>query len=104
MAITTITKENFNAEVLQSDKPVLIDFWAGWCGPCSMLAPVIDEIASEVQTTKIAKVNIDEEYELATQFGVMSIPTLVVIEGGTVVSQVSGIQPKEKILQMLKQH
>lgn len=104
MAITNVTKENYSKEVLQSDKPVLIDFWAGWCGPCRMLAPVIDEIAKEVQATKVAKVNIDEEYELATQFGVMSIPTLVVVKGGKVVSQVSGVQPKEKILQMLKQH
>lgn len=103
MSITNITKQNFDTEVMQSDKPVLVDFWASWCGPCRMLAPVIDEIANEVSTAKIAKVNVDEENELAARFGVMSIPTLVLFKEGKVISQKAGVQPKEKILQMLRQ-
>lgn len=103
MSITNITKENFDTEVMQSDKPVLVDFWASWCGPCRMLTPVIDEIANEVSTAKIAKVNVDEENELAERFGVMSIPTLVLFKEGKVISQKAGVQPKDKILQMLRQ-
>ena len=100
--ITTVTKENFQSEVLESDKTVLIDFWAEWCGPCRMLSPVVDEIANEKPDVKVCKVNVDNEPELATQFGVMSIPTLVVIKDGKVQSQSVGVQPKNNILAMVK--
>ena len=80
MAVVTITKENFEQEVLQSAKPVLLDFWASWCGPCRMLSPVVDEVAEERTDVKVGKVNVDEQPELAGQFGVMSIPTLLVFE------------------------
>ena len=102
MSVITVTKENFQSEVLESDKTVLIDFWAEWCGPCRMLSPVVDEIANEQTDVKVCKVNVDNEPELATQFGVMSIPTLVVIKDGEVVNQSVGVQPKESILVMLK--
>lgn len=102
MAALTITKENFQAEVLQSDKPVLLDFWAAWCGPCKMIGPVIDEIAGEVTDAKVGKVNVDEQPELASQFGVMSIPTLVVMKDGKVVNQSVGALPKAQILSLLK--
>lgn len=102
MSVLNITQENFNTEVLKSDKPVLIDFWAEWCGPCRMLSPVIEELADEVTDAKIAKINIDEENELAVQFGVMSIPTLIVVKDGKAVSQVVGVQPKQKILKLLQ--
>ncbi len=102
MSVITVTKQNFQSEVLQSDKTVLIDFWAQWCGPCRMLSPVVDEIANEQTDIKVCKVNIDDEPELATQFGVMSIPTLVVIKDGKVVNQSVGVQPKENILTMVK--
>ncbi len=97
----TITKDNFQSEVLQSDKPVLLDFWASWCGPCRMLSPVIDEIAGERQDIKVGKVNVDQEGELASSFGSMSIPTLVVIQGGKVLGQALGVRPKRQILSML---
>ena len=97
----TITKDNFQSEVLQSDKPVLLDFWASWCGPCRMLSPVIDEIAGERQDIKVGKVNVDQEGELASSFGIMSIPTLVVIQGGKVLGQALGVRPKRQILSML---
>ncbi|MGF7017886.1 thioredoxin 1 [Lachnospiraceae bacterium PF1-21] len=103
MSVLNITQENFNTEVLKSDKPVLIDFWAEWCGPCRMLSPVIEELADEVTDAKIAKINIDKENELAVQFGVMSIPTLVVVKNGKAVSQAVGVQPKQKILQLLQE-
>ena len=102
MSVITVTKENFQSEVLESNKTVLIDFWAEWCGPCRMLSPVVDEIANEQTDVKVCKVNVDNEPELATQFGVMSIPTLVVIKDGEVVNQSVGVQHKESILVMLK--
>lgn len=101
MSALKVTKENFNFEVLQSDKPVLIDFWASWCGPCKMLSPVVDEIAEETDAAKICKVNVDEQPELARQFQVMSIPMLVFIKDGKVVNQSVGVKPKASILSML---
>lgn len=98
----TITKDNFEQEVLKSDKKVLVDFWASWCGPCRMLSPVIDEIAKETDKVKVGKVNVDEESELATQFAVMSIPTLILFENGKPVKQMVGAQPKSTILSMIE--
>ncbi len=98
---TVITNSNFEAEVLQSDKPVLVDFWASWCGPCRMLAPVIDEIEAEHPEIKVGKVNVDDEGALAAQFGIMSIPTLLVFQNGKVVNSSVGVRPKEQILAML---
>lgn len=101
MAAIHITKENFDSEVLHSDKKVLVDFWASWCGPCKMVSPLIDEIADEQDAVKICKVNVDEQPELAQAFGVMSIPTLVVIENGKVVEQAVGARPKADILALI---
>jgi len=101
MATMTITAKNFNTEVLASDKPVLLDFWAAWCGPCRMVSPLVDEISNEVATVKVGKVNVDEEPELAQKFGVMSIPTLVVIKDGKIAKQMVGARPKRDILAML---
>ena len=101
MAVITITKENFEQEVLQSAKPVLLDFWASWCGPCRMLSPVVDEVAEERTDVKVGKVNVDEQPELAGQFGVMSIPTLLVFEQGKLVSQAVGARPKASVLELL---
>ena len=97
MSVITITKENFNQEVMQSDRPVLLDFWASWCGPCRMLSPVVDEFAEENTAVKVGKVNVDEQRELASQFQVMSIPTLVVIKNGKVTARQVGVVPKGKI-------
>lgn len=101
MAAVKITKENFEAEVVQSSIPVLVDFWAEWCGPCQMLLPVIEELAGEVTNAKICKVNVDEQPELAQQFRVMTIPTLIVMKEGKVVSTTVGVKPKAAILEML---
>ena len=101
MSYINITADNFNEEVLNSDKPVLIDFWASWCGPCRMIAPIVEEIAAERDDIKVAKVNVDEEPSLASKFGVMSIPTLVVMKNGEVVNQAVGVRPKAQILQLL---
>ena len=97
MAVVTITKENFEQEVLQSAKPVLLDFWASWCGPCRMLSPVVDEVAEERTDVKVGKVNVDEQPELAGQFGVMSIPTLLVFEQGKLVRQIGRASCRERV-------
>ena len=101
MAVLTITKENFEEEVLKSDKPVLLDFWATWCGPCRMVGPVIEQIAAEYPEIKVGKINVDEQNELAGAFRVMSIPTLVAVKDGKVVNQTVGVQPKAQILALL---
>ena len=103
MSVLKITSENFESEVMQSDKPVLLDFWASWCMPCKMLSPTIDEIAGEVeQRIKVGKVNVDEEPKLAQEFNVMSIPTLVIIKDGKVQSTSVGVRSKQEILGMLE--
>ena len=101
MSAVNIDLKNFRQEVLESDKPVLMDFWAPWCGPCRMVVPMVEAIAEERPDIKVGKVNIDEEFELARQFGVMTIPTLVVLKNGQVVRQVSGARPKQQILELL---
>ena len=101
MAVVTVTKENFEKEVMQSDRPVLLDFWASWCGPCRMVSPLVDEIAEEQTAAKVGKVNVDEQPELAARFGVMSIPTLVLVKNGEVVRQAVGARPKSQILALL---
>lgn len=101
MSAININKDNFNEEVLQSEKKVLLDFWAPWCGPCRMVVPIVEEIADERADIKVGKVNVDEEPELANQFGVMSIPTLVVMENGKEVSRSVGAKSKDGILAML---
>ena len=98
----TFTTANFNEEVLQSDIPVLVDFWASWCMPCKMLTPVIEELAEEAEGYKVGKVNVDEEPELARQYNVMSIPTVLVFKGGQEVKQSVGVQPKEALEDMVR--
>ena len=101
MRIINITKNNFQTEVLDSDKPVLLDFWASWCMPCSMVAPTVEQIAQENPNIKVGKINVDEQPELATQFSVYSIPTLMVLKNGKVQRKSVGVQPKEEILALL---
>ena len=101
MSAINVNKNNFDQEILNSDKPVLLDFWASWCGPCRMVSPSVDEIATERSDIKVGKINVDEQPELAAQFGVMSIPTLVVMKSGRIVNQAVGARPKAQILAML---
>lgn len=101
MSVININQKNFQNEVLNSDKPVLLDFWAPWCGPCRMVVPIVEEIAEERSDIKVAKVNIDEQSELASQFRIMSIPTLVVMKEGKIVNQAVGARPKDAILALL---
>ena len=102
MAVLHINKDNFQQEVLESSKPVLLDFWASWCMPCRMLSPILDEIAEENDEFKICKINVDEEGELAMQFKVMSIPTLVVMKNGEEVERSLGVMPKDDVLDLMK--
>lgn len=102
MSILTITKDNFEAEVINSDKPVLLDFWAAWCSPCRMVSPIVDEVANEVKNAKVGKINVDEQPELAQAFNVMSIPTLAVFKGGKIVKTAVGARSKADILKMLE--
>ncbi len=101
MSAININQSNFQNEVMNSDKPVLLDFWAPWCGPCRMVVPIVEEIARERSDIKVGKINVDENPELAAQFGVMSIPTLVVMKNGRIVNQSMGAKPKNAILAML---
>lgn len=101
MSVINITRNNFQNEIINSDKPVLLDFWAPWCGPCRMVGPILEEIAGERPDIKIGKINVDEQPELASQFRVMSIPTLIVIKDGKIVNQSMGAKPKNAILAML---
>ena len=102
MAVLEIKKENFEAEVLKSEKIVLLDFWASWCGPCRMVSPIVDEIAEEMPEIKVGKVNVDEEGELALRFQVMSIPSLFVFKNGEIIEQSVGAKPKNQIIDMIE--
>ena len=102
MSVTTLTEKNFEQEVLKSDKPALIDFWASWCGPCRMLSPLVDELADEHSEFKFCKVNVDEEEALAKNFGIMSIPTLIVFKNGEQKAKSVGAIPKDAILELIK--
>ena len=101
MSVIHIDRNNFASEVLRSDKPVLLDFWASWCGPCRMVSPIIDEIAAARSDVRVGKINVDEQPELARQFGIMSIPTLVVMKNGSIANQAVGARSKMQILAML---
>lgn len=101
MSVLVINKSNFQEEVLESDRPVLLDFWASWCGPCRMVSPIVDEIALEHPEIKVGKVNVDEEGELAAQFGVMSIPSLFVMKDGEIINRAVGALPKNQILDLI---
>lgn len=102
MSVLKITNQNFESAVINSEKPILLDFWASWCGPCRMVSPLVDEIAQENPQFLVGKVNVDEEPELAQKFGIMSIPTLVVMKGGKIVRQVTGARPKAQLLELLE--
>ena len=102
MSVIEINNENFENEVLKSDKPVLLDFWAAWCGPCRMVSPIIDEIAEENPQIKVGKVNVDEQSELAAKFQIMSIPSLFVIKDGKIANSSVGVKPKQQILKLLE--
>lgn len=102
MSVIDVKTADFEAEVLKSDKTVLVDFWAVWCGPCRMLSPVVDQVAEENPNIKVCKVNVDEEQQLAIKYGVMSIPTLLVFKGGELVNQSVGVIPKEEVLNLIK--
>lgn len=103
MSVVNLNEKNFEEEVLKSDKTILIDFWASWCGPCKMMSPVVDEIAEEMKgTVKVCKINIDEEQNLAVKYNVMSIPTFVVIKAGKEIGRTIGVQDKEEIKKLLK--
>ena len=101
MSAVNIDLKNFHQEVMNSDKPVLLDFWAPWCGPCRMVVPMVEQIAVERPDIKVGKINIDEQFELANQFGIMSIPTLMVVKDGKIVKKATGARPKQAILEML---
>ena len=101
MSVISITKENFEPQVILSEKPVLLDFWASWCGPCRMVAPIVEQIAEEHDTVTVGKINVDEEMELATRFGITSIPTLIVMENGEISGKLVGFRPKNDILKLL---
>ncbi len=103
MSYINVTKNNFEEDVLKSEAPVLLDFWATWCGPCQMIAPVIEEIARENTNIKVGKINVDEEGELAGAFGISSIPTLVVLKEGKIINQMVGFHSKEEILSMIQE-
>ena len=103
MSVLHITKENFNAEVVNSDRPVLLDFWATWCGPCRMVGPLVEEIAAEHPEIKVGKINVDEQPELAAQFQIMSIPTLMVVKNGRITQRVVGARPKAQILALVQE-
>ena len=102
MSAININKDNFVSEVLNAEEPVLLDFWAPWCGPCRMVLPIVEEIAAEHPEYKVVKINVDEEVELASRYGVASIPTLLVMKNGQIVNQSVGARPKNQILEMLK--
>ena len=102
MSAININKNNFQNEIMDSEKTVLLDFWAPWCAPCRMVVPIIEEITGERPDIKVGKINVDEQPELASKFGIMSIPTLVVMKNGKIVQQVSGMRPKNAILEMLQ--
>jgi len=102
MSVIVLNNDNFDSEVLKSDKPVLVDFWASWCGPCRMVSPIVDEIAEENADIKVCKVNVDENQELAAKYSVMSIPTLIVFKDGKIANQMVGAKPKNQIIAMIK--